>query len=55
MAIVGVGVGLAGLMLAGNQRINSRMDRLEDAIRDLSNRVARLEGAFPYLNLQKPE
>ncbi len=55
MAIVGVGVGLAGLMLAGNQRINSRMDRLEDAIRDLSNRVARLEGAFPYLNPQKPE
>lgn len=49
LAIMVVGVSLAGLILSGQSSINSRIGRLEAAVHALAERVARLEGAFPFL------
>lgn len=56
IAILGVGVSLAALILSGQRSVNARMDRLEvrmerleAAIHALAERVARLEGAVPFL------
>ena len=56
IAILGVGVSLAALILSGQRSLNARMDRLEArmdrlevAIHALGERVARLEGAVPFL------
>ena len=43
-----VGIGLGGLIIP-------RLSRLEAAVRDLSNRVARIEGAMPFLQSQRPD
>lgn len=60
IAILSVGVGLAALMVSGQRalradlggrmdRLEAQMDRLEAAIHALGERVARLEGAVPFL------
>ncbi len=56
LSILGVGVSLAALILSGQRSLNTRMDRLEGrmdrleaAIHALGERVARLEGAVPFL------
>ena len=59
IAIVAVGVSLAALIVTGQRslaaRMDARMDRLEAAIHSLGVRVARLEGAFPFLTARLPE
>lgn len=49
IAILGVGVCLAVLILSGQRSLLGRMDRLEAAMHSLGERVARLEGAVPFL------
>ena len=49
VAGLGVGASLAALILSGQRSLSARMDRLETAIHTLSDRVARLAGAFPFL------
>ena len=60
IAILGVGVALAGLILSGRRSVFARMDRLEDDLRSeirsvgdrvnaLAERVSRLEGAFAFV------
>ena len=56
VAILGVGVALAGLMLAGQQRTDKRMDRHEDRLIAVENRLtavetgqARMEGKLGFL------
>ena len=46
VSVLGTGAALAALILTGQHRVDARMSRLEDAIRALTHRVARLEGAF---------
>ena len=49
VAGLGVGASLAALILSGQRSLSARLDGVETAIHSLSNRVARLEGAFPFL------
>ena len=41
---VGVGIALAGLILAGNRRVDTRFERLEPSVGELRDRMARLGG-----------
>ena len=56
IAILGVGVALAGLMLQGQRglgarmdRLEARMDRLEGEMREVRDRLSRLEGKMDFL------
>lgn len=56
IAILAVGVALAGLMLRGHQglgvrmdRLEARMDRLETEMREVRDRLSRLEGKMDFL------
>lgn len=47
--IVGVGIALAGLILAGNRRVDARFERLETSVGELRERMAHLEGLLEGL------
>ena len=51
--MLGVGIAIAGLILASNHRMearfNARMDRLEASVGDLRERMAHLEGLLEGL------
>ena len=49
VAIFGVGIALAGLMLAGQQRTDKRMDRLEDRLTAVEKGQARMEGKLGFI------
>lgn len=49
VAILGVGVALAGLMLAGQQRTDKRMDRIEDRLITVEKGQARMEGKLGFI------
>ena len=49
VAILGVGVALAGLMLAGQQRTDKRMDRIEDRLIAVEKGRARMEGKLGFI------
>ena len=49
IAILAVGVALAGLMLRGHQGLGARMDRLEAEMREVRDRLSRLEGKMDFL------
>ena len=49
VAILGVGVALAGLMLAGQQRTDKRMDRIEDRLTAVETGQARMDGKPGFL------
>ena len=40
---------LAGLMLRGHQGLGARMDRLETEMREVRDRLSRLEGKMDFL------
>ena len=44
LTIIGVGVALGALMLAGHNRINKRIDLLEQRMSSLEQRVSRIDG-----------
>lgn len=47
--IVGVGIALAGLILAGNRTTNARIERVETSVSELRERMAHLEGLLEGL------
>ena len=49
VAVLGVGVALAGLMLAGQQRADKRMDRIEDRLIAVEKGQARMEGKLGFI------
>ncbi|MDE0175303.1 MAG: hypothetical protein OYH76_17175 [Defluviicoccus sp.] len=49
IAILAVGVALAGLMLRSHQGLGARMDRLETEMREVRDRLSRLEGKMDFL------
>ena len=56
IAILGVGIALAGIVLKGQQSLAGRMDRLEarmdgfeGEMREIRDRLSRLEGKMDFL------
>ncbi len=56
IAILGVGIALAGIVLKGQQSLGGRMDRLdarmdgfEAEMREIRDRLSRLEGKMDFL------
>ena len=49
VAVLGVGVALAGLMLAGQQRADKRMGRIEDRLFAVEKGQARMEGKLGFI------
>ncbi len=54
IAIVGVGVALAGMILHTNRHTNQALDHLRRDIADLCERMARLEGLFEGFTARGP-
>ncbi|MDE0435597.1 MAG: hypothetical protein OXH92_16445 [Bryobacterales bacterium] len=56
VAILAVGVTIAGLILNSQRAISQRLDRLEQGHSDLRERMARLEGLFEgFTKPRQPE
>ena len=49
IAILAVGVALAGVMLQGQHSLGARMDRLEAEMKEVRDRLSRLEGKMDIL------
>ena len=49
IAILAVGVALAGVMLQGQHTLGARMDRLEAEMKEVRDRLGRLEGKMDFL------
>ena len=49
IAILGIGVALGGLILQGQRSLGARMDRIEAELREVRDRLSRLEGKMDFL------
>ncbi len=49
IAILAVGVALAGLILQGQRGLGARMERFEMELREIRDRLSRLEGKMDFL------
>ena len=49
IAILGIGVALGGLILQGQRSLGARMDRIEAELREIRDRLSRLEGKMDFL------
>ena len=49
IAILAVGVALAGLILQGQRSLGARMDGLEAEMKEIRDRLSRLEGKMDFL------
>ena len=49
IAILGIGVALGGLILQGHRSLGARMDRIEAELREIRDRLSRLEGKMDFL------
>ena len=49
IATLAVGVALAGLILQGQRALGARMDRLAAEMREVRDRLSRLEGKMDFL------
>jgi len=57
-AILAVGVSLAGLILTGQRIVSNERQAIRQGLHAIAERVARLEGAFPFLaprNIPPPD
>ena len=55
IAVVGVGVALAGLILSGQRSVNVRMDRIDARMDRIDARMDRLEGRMDRLESGQAE
>ena len=49
IAILGIGVALAGLIVQGHRGLGVRIDRIEAELREIRDRLSRLEGKMDFL------
>ena len=49
IAILGIGVALAGLIVQGHRGLGARIDRIEAELREIRDRLSRLEGKMDFL------
>ena len=49
IAILGIGVALAGLIWQGQRGLGVRIDRIEAELREIRDRLSRLEGKMDFL------
>lgn len=49
IAILGIGVALAGLIWQGLRNVGARIDRIEAELREIRDRLSRLEGKMDFL------
>lgn len=54
MAIIGVGIALAGLILRQGARLDKRVDKLVGDLADVRDRLSRLEGLIEGLFRPRP-
>ncbi len=49
IAILGVGIALAGLIWQGHRSLGARIDRIGAELREIRDRLSRLEGKMDFL------
>ena len=49
IAILAIGMALAGLILRGQHGLGARMDRIEAGMTEIRDRLSRLEGKMDFL------
>ncbi len=53
IAVLGVGASLAALIVGGQRSIRSELAAIRADLHVLGERVARLEGAFPFISARR--
>ena len=49
IATLAVGIALAGLILQGQRSLGARIDRIEAELREIRDRLSRIEGKMDFL------